>query len=263
MRLLVYTAVFGDYDRVYPPVEPEPEIDYVIITDDPDMQVHGWTTYAIDAGEFATPKAANLYHRALIHRILPGYDASIYVDGNIRILGRTRNLLEAFLAEDKSIGVFWHPLRDTVAEELGACIANGKVSSPDGLKREYEEYVADGFPDAGGLIETTVILKNHRSGKLDAAMSLWNACFARYQQRDQISLPFSVWKTGLDCAGMDFNFREKNPYFGLYPHKRGRDVNPLYAHVYARSYDSWIYAGILRAWQFFWSVKRLLRAPRR
>jgi len=263
MRLLVYTAVFGDYDRVYPPVEADPEIDYVIITDDPDMQVHGWTTRAVDAGAFATPKAANLYHRALIHRILPGYDASIYVDGNIRVLGSTRALFRSFLAAGKAVGTFPHPLRKNVAEEVESCIQNKKAEGAERLRQEYQAYLESGFDDHVGLFETGVLLKNHKVIELDTAMECWNACFAAYRLRDQVSLPYALWRSGVEPHRMNFNFRERNPYFGIYPHKRGRDVNPIYAHVYARSYDSWVYAGILRAWQLFWSVKRLLRGSGR
>lgn len=263
MRLLVYTAVFGDYDRVYPPVEPDPEIDYVIITDDADMRVRGWNTQVESTENFPTPKSANLFFRAFVHRMMPGYDASIYVDGNIRVLGSTRTLFKSFVATGKAVGTFPHPLRKNVAEEVESCIQNKKAEGAEGLRQEYQAYLEDGFDDQIGLFETGVLLKNHRAIELDTAMECWNACFAAYRLRDQVSFPYALWRSGVEPHHMDFSFRERNPYFGIYPHKRGREVNPLYAHVYARSYDSWIYAGILRAWQFFWSVKRLLRGSRR
>ena len=93
-RILVYTCVFGGYDRVYPPVHRDPAIDYVLVTDDPAMSVAGWRTLAVDRERFGSEKAPNRHFKMLAHRNgLAGYDVSVYVDGNIRVIGRTAELM--------------------------------------------------------------------------------------------------------------------------------------------------------------------------
>ncbi len=257
MARLVYTAVFGGYDRVFPPVVTEPGIDHVLVTDDPAMQVRGWRTLVIDPAVHGSPKAANLHYKALMHRELPGYDASIYVDGNIRLIGRTSEVFDRFEATGASLGVFPHPRRDRVADEVEACIAAGKGEATT-LRAEYDAYRAEGFADDQGLIEATILLKNHRAPELDPAMGLWRDLFSRFRTRDQLSLPVVKARTGLAIAYHDFSFRDPNPWFGLYPHRGARGVRPLYADLVARSYDSAVHRLLMKAWRGWWTVRRAL-----
>jgi hypothetical protein len=259
MRFLVYTCVFGGYDRIYPPIQPESNLDYVIITDDPSLNVQGWQTQAVQIHTFPTLKAANLYHRALIHRILSNYDTSVYIDGNIRLCGRLSQLLESFQASGADLAAYRHPLRSTVAGEVNACIESGKVGNPDSLRGELAEYLALGFPDDIGLVETGVLLKNHKSADLDAAMALWWELYASHLTRDQISLPYVLWKTGLSVYNLPGSLRDMNPYFALYPHAMAKGVNPLYSHVSARSHDSLIHRILLLAWHTSWNIQRAVR----
>lgn len=257
MARLVYTAVFGGYDRVFPPMVSEAGIDHVLITDDPAMQVRGWRTLAIDPAAYGSPKAANFHYKALIHRELPGYDASLYVDGNIRLIGRTSEVFDRFEASGAALGVFPHPLRDNVADEVDACIAAGKGDA-EKLRAEYAAYRAEGFADDQGLIEATILLKNHRSPQLDPAMGLWRDLFSRFQTRDQLSLPVVKARTEVALAYHPFSFRDPNPWFGLYPHRGAKGVPPLYADLFARSYDSAPRRVLMKSWQGWWAVRRWL-----
>lgn len=258
-RFLVYTAVFGGYDRVYPPIMMEPELDYVIVTDDALMLVPGWRIHVVEGARFPTNKAANLYFRALIHRELPGYDASLYVDGNLRLIGKTSTLFPKFLESGAALGVYPHPLRRRVVDEAEACILRGKVVDPAAIRMEIAAYAADGFPDDQGLIYTGVLLKNHRAPDLDPAMSMWSLLFQKYCTRDQLSLPYVKWKVGFSCAYLGAYLQHPNPYFGLYPHRGASHVRPLYSHVVARSFDSWAYRCGHKIWQFVWTLRRKLR----
>ncbi len=258
MKRLIFCAVFGGYDRVYPPVTPEPGVDYVIVTDDPEMHVPGWTTHVVDMSAFPTPKAANLYHRALIHRVLPGYDASLYLDGNMRLLGPNKPLFDEVLASGAALGAYIHPLRSTVAEEVDAVVEVGKVGDAEAVRAELSEYVADGFPDNVRLVETTVIVKNHEHPGLDAAMELWWQCFSRYLARDQLSLPYVIWKTGLPVHHFAGSFRDPNPYFAWQPHYRAPGINPNYVHVSHRAHDSLAYRAALTVWDGWRSLRRKL-----
>lgn len=260
MKLLVYTAVFGGYDRVFPPMRPEAGIDYVVVTDDPALSVPGWRTRVIAAGAQGA-KTANLQFKALMHRELPGYDASLYIDGNVRLLGRTSEVFDRFLATGAALGVYRHPLRDTVAAEVEACIAAGKADAGK-LRAELADYRAEGFADDQGLIEATILLKNHNAPELDPAMGLWRDLFQRYQTRDQVSLPVVLWKTGLPCAYHDGSFRDPNAYFGLYPHRGAAHVPTLFADLSARAYDSLPHRLMLKAWQGSWAVRRAVRRLR-
>lgn len=262
MRLLVYTCVFGGYDRIFPPIFLDRAFDYIAITDDPQLKVHGWRPHLVDTSAFGSARSANRYYKMLGHRILPGYEASIYVDGNIRLLGQLQHLISDFQKTGAALGAFPHPTRKDIAGEAEACVASGKVDDAARLRLELECYLADGFTDKQGLIEATVLLKNHSHPALDAAMELWWALFERYESRDQISLPYVIWKTALPVARMPNSFRVANPYFGIYPHFAAANVSSRYAYACARSYDSVWYRLLLAAWHTKWRVQRLARSLR-
>lgn len=259
MRLLVYTCVFGGYDLVLPPVRSEPGVDYVVITEDASLRVPGWRTQVVDATVFRTAKAPNRHYKMLAHRLLTGYDASVYVDGNVRLLGPLSPLVEAFLHTGTALGVYPHPLRHSVAEEIATCESVGKLAGNELATEELASYRADGFRDDVGLVETTVLLKNHAHPQLDAAMALWWSLFERFDTRDQFNLPYVLWRTGLPCHWHSRSFREPNPYFGIYPHLRARHVPARYTYISARAYDSVFYRALLGGWHAKWRLQRWLR----
>lgn len=249
MKRLIYKAVFSRYDRVYPPIKPEKNVDYVIVTDDKHLKVSGWNVVCVDGAQFVTPKAANLYYRAMIHRLLPQYDFSLYSDGNIRLLGPTLSLFEQLVASKAAILLFPHPTRRQVSEELEAVIQKCKVSNPICARREVATYLADGFPDNVGLADSGVILKNHRHPDIDKAMELWWSLFERHLSRDQLSLPYVIWKMGLDTEWYPESFRKPNIYFATYPHQ-SKGISSFFGYLIARSHDSYSHRILLKFWTF-------------
>lgn len=261
-RFLVYTCVIGGYDRVYPPVVKDDHIDYILITDDPKTCVSGWSVHVVDTGRFTDSRSANRYFKMLAHQEFPGFSASMYVDGNIRLLGSLEHLFSRFMASKSALGVFRHPLRTTVRSEIRACLSARKVLSGNQLEREWDSYVSDGFMDDVGLIEATILMKNHQSSEMATAMDLWWTVFQRFDTRDQISLPYVLWKTGASCMYQDFSFRQDNPYFAIYPHWKAANVPQLYTHLSARSHDSLFHRCLLGIWEFTWTVRRSWRRMR-
>jgi hypothetical protein len=237
-KFLVYSAVFGGYDRIYPPVVREKNVDYLIITDRAGSVLSGWDTVVVESEKFATAKAANLFYRALIHRSFPKYDASLYIDGNVRLLKPTEDLFQCLLRSGAPMMLYHHSTRRTVVEELEVVLKNHRVVNPQRAINEVDRYFREGFPDNQGLGETTILLKNHRHHLLDEAMHLWWNTFSENLTRDQLSLPYVLWKTGMQVAWLPGSVRKDNPYFGLYPHFGGGKHSSLYCNLCARSYDS-------------------------
>lgn len=258
-KFVVYTCVFDKYDWVFPPLVREEKLSYILITDDPDFKVPGWETMLVDSRPFRNAKTANLHYRALSHKYLGDFDCSLYLDGNVRLLGKTSEFIAKFQNSGSPLGLFRHPIRRSVKEEVAACLMTGKVLEPDRLQAELEYHANNCFPDNIGLVETTIILKNHRNEHLAEAMNLWWSNFEAFGTRDQISLPYVIWKQEIPCKYHSFNFRAKNPYFGLYTHRRDNRAPKHFAYIEGRSYDSPVYFAVLRFWKFTWVLRRLLR----
>jgi len=235
------------------------DISYVLVTDDPGMQVPGWCTRAVERDRFESDRAANRYYKMLPHKAFPGFDYSLYVDGNIRLLAGLKPLFKEFIASKACLGLFPHPLRNSVKEEVEACLKSGKVIDKDNLLKELAHFRQEGFPDDVGLIEATVMLKNHQHPSLNQAMETWWNLFEQFETRDQFSLPYVLWKTGVPYMLQSFNFRDQNPYFGLYTHRKDTRAPKYYGYVQGRAYDSNIYAALLKMWHLSWEIRRSFR----
>ena len=258
MKLLVYTCVFGDYDKVFSPVRPDPGVEYVAITDQEDFDVPGWKTKLVDPSGFASARLANRYYKILGHEVFAEFDASVYVDGNIRVLSNVSGFFKRLQGTDAALGLYGHPARKTVSEEVAQCAQRGQVASEAAATAELEAYRRQGFPDDGGLIEASILLRDHRHPELGAAMRQWWELFETYQSRDQFSLPFVLWKTKVPRIVFPESFRDPNPYFGCYPHVRTIGSS-AYVEVTAKSYDSFFYQGVRWLWHLKWKLQRLLR----
>ncbi len=251
--------MFGNYDLVLPPIGTTQDCEFHLFTDDATLQVDGWQSHHVGLSKFKSPKHANLHFRSCIFDELPGFDQSLYLDANVRILGPLDELFEKFTQSGAGIGVYRHPLRNNVADEIEHCLFSGKVSPCPELDAQIAYQKDAGFADDVGLIETTIILKNHHDTALVAAMHMWQSGFQEFGTRDQFGLPFVLWKAGTKTWYQDHNFREPNPYFGLYPHLAAANVNPRYVYVAGRAYDQPLYKALLEAWHLRWRVKRVLR----
>lgn len=163
------------------------------------------------------------------------------------------------MSSGSCLGLFRHPLRSSVREEAQSCLATGKIKDADALDRELSLYREQGFLDDMGLVECTIHFKNHRHAGLADAMELWWSLFERFDTRDQVSLPYVLWRTGVPCTYQPFSFRDPNPYFGFYTHRGDRRAPRHYAYIEGRAYDSRICALILSAWHVYWEVRRAVR----
>jgi hypothetical protein len=72
-----------------------------------------------------------------------------------------------------------------------------------------------------------------------------------FTRRDQLSLPYVLFKSGLEAKLWDWNYKFENPYFKRYLHRRGAlsDLNVLLKNKrhYSRFHDV-VCGGILAAY---------------
>lgn len=257
-KYLVYTCIASGYDVVFPPVNIEHGIDYIIFSDDESLNVSGWETRYISAANFPSPHLMNRYFKMLVGREIDGYDCSLYVDGNIRVIGGIHKLFSEFSISGKPLRFFKHPARVTIRQEIVSCISRGQADEPS-LWREYYDYINNGFVDDVGLIEATIFMKNHNALDLDFIMGHWWSLYDKYRTRDQISLPYVLSMSDASYDFFDFNFRESNACFGIYPHFGDKNVHRWFFFFSARSYDSKKYAFLLKSWKYYWVFRRVLR----
>ena len=196
MRLVVYTAVFGNYDAILPPRLRQPGVDYLCFADRPGPAIDGWTAGTLPPEVAAlSPASSNRWLKMHPHRLFPQHDVSVYVDGNIEVLGDVAALARGAVAA-APLSMYDHPFRDCLYEEALACAWVG-LDWLDNITRHVERYSRDGFPRKAGLFEANVIVRAHHDPQVVRAMDRWWREWSEGIKRDQLSLTYALWREGL------------------------------------------------------------------
>lgn len=220
VRVVVFTVIVAGYDRPMPILRREPGIAYCLVSDRP-FPGSGWDHRPIpEAARMLDPVAMSRWCKFFGHLIFPEYDLSVYLDGNLAIVGPIAALVATFEKSGATMGLFAHA-RKTVEAEIAACAHHRKFSARDKamIAAQVERYRADGILVQEALTDNGVLFRNHRAPELDAAMRLWWREFATGVRRDQISLPYVRKITRMDCVVWPWNYRaDKARFAGPFPH---------------------------------------------
>ncbi len=221
-KVALYTCITKGYDSSVPRVTKSDQFERCILfTDDCRLRSAVWESRPLASPEkLERSDLVNRYHKFHAERLLPECDLSVYIDGNVDICQDIRPLIDIFLESNALFGCFRHPQRTSIAEEADACIRLNKFKSNDSEKwqDQISSYQRDGFPQDFPLLAATVLFRRHGiNGELDKAMTEWWHQVNEYSCRDQLSLPYILWKTKLPYKVFDLNIFD-NPYFFRGPH---------------------------------------------
>ncbi len=194
-RVVVYTALTGEYDRVNEVLFKEEGVDYFLFTNNPSLQSNTWRVIPVDSDLDDVLLSREI--KMLPHKYLDeDYETSVYIDANAVIYGEITQLTR-YLGEKKSFAVSRHSVRKTVKEEIDACVKLGKVDGKQAME-QYEGYLREGFQADQSLLECGVLVRNHKNQQLQLLMQIWFDEFKNGIRRDQLSLPPCISRLGFD-----------------------------------------------------------------
>lgn len=199
-KIVMYTCISGNYDKLKEVVRSDRNIDYICFTDQ-DIKSETWEIRPIPEylNFFESTKRARCI-KILPHLFLDKYDISIWVDGNIQVLGETNR----FLLENMN-GNFCipkHPDRICVYEEADAVkrMKKDSVEMVDGQVSRYREL---GYPEDFGMVQSNIIIRQHKEiDCVDICESWWEEV-SKNSRRDQLAFNFCLWKRDLSISIMD------------------------------------------------------------
>lgn len=195
-KVAVYTCIWGNYDTIAEPMYINPSIDYFIITDQEIPDHSKWKRFDLSDNEEIigmTPTEINRYCKMMAHKLFPEYEYSIYIDGNIRIITDMYPLISDM--GERVIGIHSYQV-DCIYNMKDAIIAGKKAKKKD-VDRQIKEYRGKGFPEHFGAFECNVICRRHMDKDCISIMNDWWNEFNKFEtRRDQLSLPYVVWKNG-------------------------------------------------------------------
>lgn len=227
LSFCVYTCVTGGYDRLQT-VHCHPEnVEYIAFTDNLDLEAKGWTVKPLpDAVKEIAGDADRNRYLKMHPSIVGAFDYTIYVDGVVEIFSDVTNMINV-LNPQYGLAIHIHPDKNCIYNEVDWCKRNhrGNVGRMDDLLKEYNE---EGFPRHYGLLECPVILSHlHNEQGLDILDEWWKEHIKRGTGRDQITLPYVLWKKGITVEeiGTLGNDVKANPKFRFHAHRNYPVIN--------------------------------------
>jgi hypothetical protein len=192
----VYTCITGNYELPKVPLVIPSNYNFVLFSDTI-KQCEGWDVRSIPE------ELKNRYDNPEINRYIKFHpasffdtDYSLYIDGNVKFVAGISSILNANACES-GLWMFDHPSRNCIFQEADACIKIKKGNCVE-IVKQIDRYKEEGMPQNYGLKEATAIfteMKNHLA--ISLLNDWWNEYYLSFSKRDQLALPYILWKRGL------------------------------------------------------------------
>lgn len=199
-RIAAYTCIVGKYDEASVPLLKFANMDVYLFADHPENYDRYRDAYIIRPMPEKTKGmdtiSANRYVKFHPAEVLTGYDYSIYLDGNIRIISDIRRFI-CHINPRTGIAMHKHRQRDCVYEEAEVCRLTGRGNEAK-MEEQMKKYKEEGFPPHFGMNEASTIAADLHNEKAMKLLDEWWKEFDRSQSsRDQLAWPYVLWKNDL------------------------------------------------------------------
>lgn len=203
MKKVIYTTVFGNYDRIKTPRFINEDYDYILFTDSDtfdserlDINDIEWKISVYNNGGNPKMKAKDI--KVNPHKYLKGYDLSVYFDGSFQQI----NDINLLVKETDDFKMCKHPRRICAYEEASVC-SRMRLDSTSVIKNQIDRYKSEGFPENFGLAMGGIIIRKHNK-KSKAISELWWEEIKKGSNRDQLSFNYCLWKLNETIDYSDF-----------------------------------------------------------
>lgn len=201
MRTAIYTAIYENCDIPQNVLNfRDPDIDFILFTENNKIHAPGWTVVEMPILSADFPGAFTNRHLKLQpHLYLKDYDFNIYIDGNrtIRSFDNIKRFINKLAGNpDLDIIFFKHPDRSSIEEERKAILKKCTQVNIQKLREQVKLYKSEGFPDTFPLIDGSLQIRKTKSKPLQKMLDFWWGQVSAHCHRDQISFPYTLWKTG-------------------------------------------------------------------
>ncbi|MBN1973073.1 MAG: glycosyltransferase [Sedimentisphaerales bacterium] len=228
-KVVVYTAIIGNYDPLIIPEYITNDWDYVCFTD---TEIPGEHIFEIRKTDYhhSDPARIARYIKTHPHLYFSEYDYSIWVDSSIMIRGpHLENSIKQCINRKVLLMCNPHPHRDCIYDELKKCITLNKDDKAV-MEAQVERYKNEGFPEKSGLLETGLLIRKHNEEKVKAFNEIWWNEIENGSRRDQLSVMYALWKNKLPYETLqnmkDIRLYDNNDYY-LFLHNHKRDRHTL------------------------------------
>lgn len=187
--------MFGGYDIVAPVkfVDDDRSTPFFLYSDSR-RGARGWIHIRVEEPTGESAELSNRLLKTTPPDMIRSFPFVCYVDGNVKVQKPVDDLFAEFLESGADLGFFRHSDRKDLRQELDACHKQGKIDESVG-SAQIDQYEKEGFEGQVPLLEGSFFFrKNNR--RTQQMMAVWSHEIQTWVTRDQLSLPYSIWKTG-------------------------------------------------------------------
>ena len=267
-KYVIFSAIIGEYDKILQPLVVDERFDYIIFSDHLSETNNGvWQIRRIEYNNPIQTKIAR-YVKTHPEKLLPEYEASLWLDANIRITDhRVYDRFIELMDKGVSVAGIKHPDCDCVYEELFR-VLDFRYESEKVVLKWGEQLRRKQYTKHAGLIETNLLFRIHSLPEVMLLDNLWWYYIELYSRRDQVSFPVALYECGLKCDlfvpggqtvrnyegteylkhmndSSKFNPNEKKAWLMRHYYKHHEDKDKV-ANLYY-----WCYG---RKWPVFWAT---------
>ena len=231
---VIYTAIIGGYDELIEPSFKPKGWDFICFSDRP-LKSKTWTVKdTLPLYEDNTRTARK--HKLLPHRLFPNYDFSLWIDGNINVIGDVNELLP--ILDDVNYATYDHNQnildpRDCIYEEARVILEFGAINmkktpekgmknykdNPNLIQKQINRYKSEGYPPNNGLVVQMEVLRRHNKKDVIDAMELHWEELKHNSKREQLSFNYIAWKTKLNFNYIQGDSRNNKYFVNVGAHK--------------------------------------------
>jgi hypothetical protein len=182
---VVYSALIGNYEMVLPRhVEPEDDIDFLFLTDSPNVDPgRGWKIVEIEP-RFARDSVRSARRIKIRgHEALAGYEQTLWLDNRVKLKGKAQPLFD--LLRDKDLVLPKHSYREKLAEEFSEVIRAG-YDDPRAVREMYRMARDCGVLDLKPF--WTGMMLRKANAEVRECMEHWFELLLLTTRRDQLSI---------------------------------------------------------------------------
>jgi glycosyltransferase involved in cell wall biosynthesis len=182
--MIVYTAVFGEFDSVPPLPDGINGVCYSDVTEP--IRRGGWE-FVPAVYKDENPRLRSRHHKCMAHALFPG-ETTLWIDGNVQI---------SSLPDEHEFAAYHHRNINSAREELAHIGTCRRWPSKADERRGHEQifrYTKAGFPDCPPHLETGYIVRKDSQRNREFNALWWNE-IKNGSMRDQLSCGYAMWKT--------------------------------------------------------------------
>ncbi len=193
---VIYTSLTGGYDVLKQPDSIRTDYDYICFSNDlGEADIGVWKIRAIPFVHDSKTRLTR-FPKLNPHVVLPEYEASVWVDGNIVIDEELFTRAEELLEAGATCAMCPHPDRSSVYEEARILIRL-MIGEPLLVYRQAAFMLSESFREPGPLCVCSVIFRRHHVPRIVAFSKCWWEQYQRFSCRDQMSVNYAMKQAGV------------------------------------------------------------------